>query len=401
MAFGDEMMLQAQFSSRTLDVVLRSSDDFSQGDELYAVVTRTKHPNGERPATNPPYEWAESDVSDNPIPMPAFDQSCYPFTIELTKDGAEVQPNECVYIDGSAQLPSLVGRIESGVVEGFAEWSLQISYSRSCRTYDDTYEAVLGAAEQWHVNSTLQDELRGGRAVLRCRDQLHPEYQAEFGFWIPGLNPAPYDARSYINSKASSMWYDTLVTKQEGGLQESRWYLQFNEKDVTDPCGDVNDIRHTPNWDGACDPAHPGFGMYQLTWFTVGGTTREANAQELWDWKENVDIGTTLLRQHQTDAIVITDVHRVAAGVMIGSLIIEDMPFGDDGIVLSDTLPKIAEHGVALKKYNGLGIGGHDLIEFDLFELEWVEYRSSDYIDQNGNRRTNYYVDDVCSRLVN
>jgi hypothetical protein len=374
------------------------NDEFAPGEPLWAVAIKSS----DCGSVGDPAVKLAWDFSDNPVEFTPFPSECYPFSIALNVDGQDIQPNQCVEINQDAQMSTMEARVTSGTIAGSALWSLNITYTRSCRVFQNDYSEVLSPSAYWLINNDLGSDVRGGMATLSCQSSVDPSYESQLVFWIRGLNPTEADAQSYINSRPNALWYYELVAKQEGGYQEGRWFIHFNEKGAVgeNSCGHMGDIRHTPNWDGVCDP-HPGFGMYQLTWFTIAGqNTREANAQELWNWKENVNTGTTLLRQHQSDADQVTDNYRVAAWIDIGSYTIPEIPVGDDGICLTDGTDKIAEHGVALKRYNGLGLQpNHDFVEYDILTHRWLIYSSSDYFDSNGIRQRNYYVDDVCSRL--
>jgi len=164
--------------------------------------------------------------------------------------------------------------------------------------------------------------------------------------------------------------------------QDNRYYLQFNEEPWTDfQCGDAEDVRYTPNAAG-----DGGFGLYQLTWFD--SPARIPNAQELWDWKENVHSGVAWLEYHQEGAETHMAIQRALCHQACPD---DDWPVPPEtlGVVLfADNTDRPIEHAVALKRYNG-ATGG----QYVVFSEYWQDWEFNRLNTENPPFN---YVERVC-----
>ena len=339
----------------------------------------------------------------DPITFHGFPEGCCPYVVTVYANEEAVDTSGytggCVFISEEPEMPQLTAKITEGEVSGDVDWRLIISYTRSGRQDFDTLKSWGWADQSWQISQDLGDKFRGGQAKLTCTpEEIGYEYEMEFG--IRAYNQDEYTIASYIDDLPGSMWYWKYVAKHEGGEQDYRRYLQFNEEwDLVEAC-DSTGVRYTPNAAG-----DGGFGLYQLTWFD--SPARHPNAQELWDWKENVASGTEWLAHHQTDAKGYMKVERVE-GQHYGS--------GDSmfvpvvtvcGVVFADQTDITIEDAVALKRYNGVGrwpthfiyIGdSRDYIEFHVDSRAWRLHEWA-YYYRDGHLDSNNYVHSVCNQV--
>jgi len=168
------------------------------------------------------------------------------------------------------------------------------------------------------------------------------------------------------------------------------------------------DVKHTPNWSG--DTAKGGgYGLYQLTKFSTNpyDDLRPPNAEELWNWKENVRSGIYWLgfRQFEAEDHIYNEENECycywfnegeSDAAANDSAIVPD--HSNIYVTFSENTDKIIEDAVAMKKYNGLGEDFKNYCEWEELATRWIFYDSSVYY-YNGNRYVNYYVRDVCEML--
>ena len=314
------------------------------------------------------------------ITAPTFPSRCRALTIQVTAGGAPINNGDCVFITDMPAMPNLTAKIVSGGVNGTVNWQLIISYTRNGRQDYDTITASLSAPESWDITAAMGTKIRGGQAMLICH-ALDSNWYQSLSFGIRAYNAPENVIIVNIANIPDALWYYVYVAKHEGGEQAWRWYLQFNEIGAED-CG-PGGVRYTPNASG-----DGGFGLFQLTLFGTPG--RAPNAQELWNWKENVTSGTGWLTDHESGS----------ESYMNGQI---NMAFGYGGIpavmactttvgsvVFAPLTEKIVTHAVAMKRYNGIGGSGNgQYCEYDNSLHRWQFNRLNDLgID---------YVARVCS----
>jgi len=299
-------------------------------------------------------------------------------------DGLLICEQEWVFISTTPALPVLTSQITSGSVTGSMNWSLIITYNRSFRHDTATYSATLGSGSIWNINSTMGNNLRGGEATLKC-------YAPSLGCWqlinfrIRAHNEAEGIIVDYINSRPGAKWYYQYVAEHEGGMQDGREYLQFNEVGPYD-C-DASDMKYTPNATPNENP--PGFGIFQLNNF--GAAKRLPYAQELWSWKTNVDTGAGYLTSLQNASIDYMARERLQA-FGYGSNFLHPPVEVVGGVSFEDGTSIIIDHAVAMKRYNGVGgTGNEEYCEWrGAPENRWAFNRLND-LDPPFN-----YVEQVC-----
>lgn len=269
-AYGSPATFQQPVHNASLAVDLTPTNAVMPGDMMLGIAVR-----GDNAGS---LQNSIFGVSENTAPAPSFPQECGSFALKLWSGGMEVYDGDCVYISEDPLMPALTAGILPGQLAGNVEWSLKIRYTRNGRNDSDVYVTTLPAANDWRITPQMGAAIRGGQATLYCHSIDSNAAQA-MTFGIRAYNASESEIITYINNIPDVSWYYQYVAKREGGQQEDRWYLQFNEgSDLLHNCGPAG-VRYTPNSDGA-----GGFGIYQLTAFEVTG--RPPNAQELWNWRE-------------------------------------------------------------------------------------------------------------------
>lgn len=305
----------------------------------------------------------------------------------VTVDDVTESDGNCIFISSAPRMPEIVAHVPYDALDPQdVDWTFIVRYTRSGRDDADTLRTTIRYTDSWNITEALSGAFRGGQAIIQCKPQLLG-CSSFVSLWIRGYNPTEEHAESFIvDSAGTSLWYWKYVAIHEGGAQFGRTYLQFNE-DVAQLNCNMDDISYTPN---ASSNGDGGFGMYQLTNF---GSKRPPNAQELWDWKENVLSGTGWLHTLQLASNSYMAVARQSSNFTpVQDTTIYNVTFSDN----SDTP---VEHAVALKRYNG---ATHDFVEWLPFEGKWRFYPYQAYqrfVNGQWVYDTNYYVTDICSHV--
>lgn len=278
-AYSSPATFQHPFGFASLTVDLTPTSNITPGEMMLAIAVRGDSPGS--PADLSALAWAESE---DPIAAPSFPAHCGGFEIKLWSGESAVNDGDCIFISNDPLMPAMTAKVSPGQLSGDVEWILKVRYTRSGRNDSDSYHETLGVESPWDITPMMGAVIRGGQATLMCHSIDSNTSQA-LQFGIRAYNPSDDEVIYAINNVPNPMWYYQYVAKREGGQQEGRWYLQFNERsDLIHDCG-PSGVRYTPNSDN-----HGGFGIYQLT--DIG---RPPNSQELWDWRANVNTGTSYL----------------------------------------------------------------------------------------------------------
>lgn len=186
------------------------------------------------------------------------------------------------FITGEPEMPELfAGLTKHWLPIPEVGWQCTISYTRTNRWDFDDYPAngwhVCDPDEEWDIVETMGDDLRGGR--LELRTQLGTAVLTN-EFHIRGRNPDDADVEELL---AGAPWYALPIVQHESGYTPQRGYRQFNTTGTlgTNIQGVVtNDYKWCPNRSSDTN----GWGLMQLT-------VPPATAQQLWDWRANVQGG--------------------------------------------------------------------------------------------------------------
>ena len=190
------------------------------------------------------------------------------------------------FISGDPAMPELYASLSSPLVPiPGVKWRCTISYTRPNRSDFDDYPTngwhVCAPAGEWNIVAAMGDDLRGGRMELRT--QLGTAVLTNV-FHIRGFNPDAADVEDLL---ADAPWYALPIVQHESGYTPQRGYRQFN---TTGTLGTniqgvaTNDYKWCPN--RSSDMI--GWGLMQLT-------MPPATAQQLWDWRANVQGGLAWL----------------------------------------------------------------------------------------------------------
>jgi hypothetical protein len=146
----------------------------------------------------------------------------------------------------------------------------------------------LKKGEVWDID--FGQDIRGGTAHLQCRYNEDDTNAETFIFYIRGDNPDPKDVKNYLTQKGyyPKYWFIIRVTKHESSIR------QFYNS------GSYETVKLKDNDQGKGEPLYGpprGFGLKQLdNW---GNPSHYAYAQQLWDWKANIEGGIEVLREKE------------------------------------------------------------------------------------------------------
>lgn len=391
-AYSDLIELPTPFNGQVISFALRHTANVVTGEQMRLIAVR-----GDKPGDLSPGTLSEMGVASDIVTAPAFPPRCGGFAIDLWASGYAVAENGCAFISGEPSMPGISAEVAGDSITGLADWTLVIKYTRSGRNDSDTYMATVSTMDAWQINLTMGTAIRGGQATLSCYARDIHRFQS-MSFGIRAHNASENVIVNYINGVPEALWYYQYVAKHEGGQQDNRWYLQFNESyELLEDCGSAG-VRYTPNSDGA-----GGFGIFQLTKFDV--TARPPNAQELWDWKENVNSGTGWLTflEHNSETYMNAQCtlafnYGLAPAILactttVGSVTFVPPPFAGQTVT----------HAVNMKRYNGLGrddLPAYPPYEYCLWNQtrnRWDFHVWAYYENREGNFDSTNYVERVCS----
>jgi len=202
------------------------------------------------------------------------------FTIQLKNGESVINSNCYVLISAEPAMPTLSVKAVSSNSLSTSEVSfrLKIEYRRDIRQDEDSFPLSgwkkLKANEQWNID--FENKIRGGKATLYFK---YGETTITEVFYIRGTNPTEQSVKDYIIAQSYDIWFLTRLIRQESN------YRQFNPG--TNYGTGWNDSQGCTNF----GPPH-GWGLMQLDLLDGG---QRPTAQQLWNWKANIDRGYQFL----------------------------------------------------------------------------------------------------------
>ncbi|MCB0488634.1 MAG: hypothetical protein KDC99_09155 [Cyclobacteriaceae bacterium] len=209
------------------------------------------------------------------------------FEILISSNSTVVSENEFLMISvdsntADATMPNVtVGvRVFDQTLTEF-EFRMKIEFEVDIRNDNDFFPAnqwkKVAANEQWDVD--FGDRIRGGRATVTCKSG---DQEESFIFFIRGSNPSEQQVKNYLTQQGyNGIWFLTKLIRQESSFMQFWPGLNF-QKNWNDR------FQHgIPKWG---DPH--GWGLMQLD---LLNNEQRPSAQELWDWKSNIDRGYQFL----------------------------------------------------------------------------------------------------------
>ena len=277
-------------------------------------------------------------------------------------NGVVYKDGDFAYIGPKPLMPQLYAYFDPQITLNgkilLVDWSFSIEYARPNRgTFTGDYECfpgptastkkTLSTGETWGIAAEFGNKFRGGKATLtyNCKEIIN----GQITLHIRAHNPLPNEARNYLNSNGP--WYAYAIAKHEGGKQAGRYFIQFNEIGKLGPS--FNDYNKCPNR----GPGAPyGWGMLQLDNIELPGQTQyrqpdngEPYAQELWNWRCNVDTGLQVLQRKKEIA------HAYLINLTGGIGYVDKMPqsLSVGGVIFTRGGKRSPEQLETIKKYNG------------------------------------------------
>lgn len=193
-------------------------------------------------------------------------------SIALSKD-------EFVYISSQPLMPEFSARLYPTGLVGNVDMQLKIEYLRAPASQTTYYPSnllqhTMAASNVWQIANDVGSDFRGGRAQL---NGTYGDFAYTNIFHIRGQNPADADVEAAIGD---SLWYLKAIARHESGRQNGRNYCQFNEVGVLGTSW--GNYRACPNFG-----APNGWGIFMLD--------PPVNKETLWNWRTNVNQGTSLV----------------------------------------------------------------------------------------------------------
>ncbi len=236
--------------------------------------------------------------------MPADSVRFTAVRMELRDNGNVVNPLNVYaypYIDETPAMPNLTANLRPAGLQGITLWRLKIEYRRENRR--DEYvsdgiwrdaDSTLNISSDFFTTPDGEEIVRGGKATLSW-EYAGKTPERQYVFRIRGRNPSEDDARAYIGDEP---WFFRRLVRHEGGLQNNREYLQFNEDGPLGPKLE-EDYRYEPNR-GHLEPLLNdwGWGMAQVNDCCP---PRPELAHILWDWKANIDKGREVIEEKRRE----------------------------------------------------------------------------------------------------
>src|SRR5690606_38167996 len=210
------------------------------------------------------------------------------YSIVLRDDGDEISESSYVLISAVPEMPSLsVEAVSKNTESVKVKFRLKIEYRRDIRQDEDFfpeegwYETTLN--EEWNID--FGNKIRGGRATLYAQVG---DGKDTVTFHIRGTNPTEQSIKDYISEQNDdNIWFLTRLIRQEST------YRQFHNG--TNYGSNWGDRQGCPLW----GPPH-GWGLMQLDVLNGG---QRPTAQELWNWKANVDRGYNFLNGEKRNMV--------------------------------------------------------------------------------------------------
>jgi len=200
-------------------------------------------------------------------------------TTELRNNGALINEGTYVLITGDPTMPTLSVKARSNMANSNTEVSfrLKIEYRRDNRQDENFFPANgakrIKANKNWDID--FGGNIRGGKATLYCDYGTKKDTVI---FHIRGTNPTEQAVRDHIASQGYGIWFFTRLIRQESNFRQFNSGRRHTER---------NNGRGCPNW----GMPH-GWGLMQLDLLDGG---QRPTAQELWNWKANIDRGYLFL----------------------------------------------------------------------------------------------------------
>ena len=207
------------------------------------------------------------------------------YTVEMeVLDGVAVMPEGAyALIDDVPHMPDLSVRLSPRDLPGTFTSHVRIEYRRAPANQDTHYPGhspsvrhEAAATSVWNAQAAFGSDFRGGRMTV---DGAYKGLTFTNVVHIRGANPSVAAVEAELGG---SPWYVKGIARQESGLQNGRYYCQFNEIGALGPGWD--DIRHCPNFG-----TPNGWGIMQRD--------PPVNEETLWNWKTNIAQGKSKINE--------------------------------------------------------------------------------------------------------
>lgn len=323
-------------------------------------------------------------------------------TTELKSNGTVINKGAYVLISAEPAMPTLSVKAKSNIADSKTEVSfrLKIEYRRDIRQDEDFFPASeamkIKANKNWDID--FGDQVRGGRATLYCD---YGTAKDTIIFYIRGTNPTEQAVKDYINLQSYNVWFFTRLVRQESG------YLHF--KPGTKYGTGWDNDQGCPRWG-----APHGWGLTQLDFLDRG---QRPTAQELWNWKANIDRGYQFLNgekrrtvnnnlnssvavinswyKKNKDDTIKGHTDQVEGSITYTHANSPSFDF-DFGIEVTGQNKSFAD-AAWIKNYNGHS-GGTDGYPGHYYVLKQIKYAKPFWAVQRTNSLGRNYVEDVSNR---
>ena len=204
--------------------------------------------------------------------------------LKVTENGKNLEYGSIVYISEYPEFPTLIAEVPANCKS--VKWTLKAMFNRPNRNKQaKPFLKKYTGDKIWNFTEAIDSKFIGGILILTAKTDEGKFYL--FSLNIRAKNPSESVILNYIGNHPK---FAQAIARHESGLQNGRYYCQFNE---VGKLGDnyLLNIKHTPNR-----------GSDMLGWGIFQVTSPSPSKTDLWNWKANVDTGKKILNEKEAEA---------------------------------------------------------------------------------------------------
>ncbi len=247
------------------------------------------------------------------------------------------------YISASPEMPDLSVRLRPEGLPGTMNQRIHVEYRRAPSNQETFYPGPNAddwreeaASSTWRLRDACGKDFRGGKLSfiseykgLSFTNVIH----------VRGANPAAADVESVIGTPH---WYARAIAKRESGIQNGRYYCQFNLVGSLGP--DWGDYRLCPSF-GSPD----GWGIFQID--------PPTNMETLWNWKTNVLQGCEIMQECRNEAVNWINSQKAQQEAEDPSQPLSAQTFTIGGVQFREGSSRTPVDACTINRYNGVPHG--------------------------------------------
>lgn len=220
------------------------------------------------------------------------------YDLEVSGDVEIKNDNLIAFISDDPKMPLINLKID---LEGSPDdklklqytlnYDVQYKYNGITYRFTDKYESKEIIQNSNNYSITWDNVFQGGDLKIKWSYQ---NQSGEKNILIRGKNPEINTIKQYGKTVGTDKyWFFWDIMKQESSntqFNKAGDYFTINSSKVYDASSHRAEQKGLPIWGGP-----RGFGLKQLDHWQYGGVSKECNAKQRWDWKENIKGGLEVL----------------------------------------------------------------------------------------------------------